>query len=418
MMTYTAEQIFILAKSRQVTELENITINTTFVETIGFIVHQLQTERGASCLYIASSGLRFAEQRADIISANNTIASRFNNDLMQYLEYQIDANAKQLTLISWTLVGFRQLLGLRKQVDTLQISFISCMQAYTRLINSLISLLFEIIDNSSNSKISKALASLYNLVLAKECAGQERAIGAFLIASGKQDASNHRRLIELIESQDRHFELFNQLADAEISVVWANHQGSQLQKTHSRLRSAIIAEEVIDDLNTKESDYWFEICTQRLSILWNIQCNLVEVVRKQLQVLVEHARLALEASNAALIDTDTDQLNKQTEFFDLTKPIERAFLFLAENNTETYPVKSISHLLQHQSQQIAEIESELSATKKALTERKNIERAKGLLMTKLAVNEVDAYQWMRKTAMDQNRKLIDVAENIIALHRA
>jgi len=38
-------------------------------------------------------------------------------------------------------------------------------------------------------------------------------------------------------------------------------------------------------------------------------------------------------------------------------------------------------------------------------------------MTKLSVDEVEAYKWMRKTAMDQNRKLIDVAENIIALHR-
>ena len=63
------------------------------------------------------------------------------------------------------------------------------------------------------------------------------------------------------------------------------------------------------------------------------------------------------------------------------------------------------------------MESELSETKKALVERKQIERAKGMLMSTMGLSEVEAYKIMRSTAMEQKRKMIDVAENILLQHR-
>jgi len=167
-------------------------------------------------------------------------------------------------------------------------------------------------------------------------------------------------------------------------------------------------------LNPQNSDIWFALCTERLGLIWDIQSKQVSTIREQLNVLVETAKGELERARDAISNT---AITTQTEFFDLSLPIDRAFLFLGESSDGSFPSKSVTHLLQYQSDQIAEIESELAETKKALSERKVIERAKGLLMTKLSVDEVEAYKWMRKTAMDQNRKLIDVAENIIALHR-
>ncbi|MBI1220011.1 MAG: ANTAR domain-containing protein [Rhodobacteraceae bacterium] len=53
--------------------------------------------------------------------------------------------------------------------------------------------------------------------------------------------------------------------------------------------------------------------------------------------------------------------------------------------------------------------SELAATKAALEERKVIDRAKGLLMRARGIDEDAAYALLRKTAMDQGRKISDVA---------
>ena len=58
---------------------------------------------------------------------------------------------------------------------------------------------------------------------------------------------------------------------------------------------------------------------------------------------------------------------------------------------------------------VAKMQSELDAAKQALTDRKTIDRAKGLLMRARKISEDEAYGLMRKTAMDQGRKVIDIA---------
>jgi two-component system, response regulator / RNA-binding antiterminator len=56
---------------------------------------------------------------------------------------------------------------------------------------------------------------------------------------------------------------------------------------------------------------------------------------------------------------------------------------------------------------------ELSETRRALEERKVIDRAKGILMRARGLGEEDAYALMRKTAMDQGRKVADVAQALV-----
>lgn len=60
-----------------------------------------------------------------------------------------------------------------------------------------------------------------------------------------------------------------------------------------------------------------------------------------------------------------------------------------------------------------QMRAELEATKRALEERKVIDRAKGILMKARGLDEEQAYGLMRKTAMSQGRKLVQVAEAIV-----
>ena len=64
-------------------------------------------------------------------------------------------------------------------------------------------------------------------------------------------------------------------------------------------------------------------------------------------------------------------------------------------------------------QLFARMRIELEATKAALAERKVIDRAKGLLMKARGLNEDEAYALLRKTAMDQSRKVADVARALV-----
>ena len=56
---------------------------------------------------------------------------------------------------------------------------------------------------------------------------------------------------------------------------------------------------------------------------------------------------------------------------------------------------------------------EVAETRRALEERKTIDRAKGILMRARKMTEEDAYALLRKTAMDQGRKLSDVAQALV-----
>ena len=59
------------------------------------------------------------------------------------------------------------------------------------------------------------------------------------------------------------------------------------------------------------------------------------------------------------------------------------------------------------------LNSELQQTKEKLSERKLIEKAKGILMQQKHLSEGDAYAQMRKSAMNQGQSIAELARRII-----
>jgi response regulator NasT len=60
-----------------------------------------------------------------------------------------------------------------------------------------------------------------------------------------------------------------------------------------------------------------------------------------------------------------------------------------------------------------ELRRELADARTELRDRKTIDRAKGLLMQRQGLSEKDAYEKLRKTAMDRGLKLGEVAQRIL-----
>ncbi|RTR22436.1 ANTAR domain-containing protein [Azospirillum griseum] len=61
------------------------------------------------------------------------------------------------------------------------------------------------------------------------------------------------------------------------------------------------------------------------------------------------------------------------------------------------------------------VNEELERSRAALNDRKVIERAKGLLMAHRDLTEDQAYKALRKMAMDQNKRLVEVAGAVLDL---
>lgn len=59
------------------------------------------------------------------------------------------------------------------------------------------------------------------------------------------------------------------------------------------------------------------------------------------------------------------------------------------------------------------LQGELDQAKSALEERKVIDRAKAILMKAKSISEEEAYALMRKTAMNENKKITEIAQSVI-----
>jgi len=60
------------------------------------------------------------------------------------------------------------------------------------------------------------------------------------------------------------------------------------------------------------------------------------------------------------------------------------------------------------------LHQEVAGLQQALEDRKLIERAKGVVMKYMALGEQEAYRRMRKMASGQNRKVVEVAQDVLA----
>jgi response regulator NasT len=76
-------------------------------------------------------------------------------------------------------------------------------------------------------------------------------------------------------------------------------------------------------------------------------------------------------------------------------------------------VKDILELCISRFNAVAHLQDELDRAKSALEERKTIDRAKGILMQAKGLSEEQAYALLRKTAMNEKRKIAEVAQAVI-----
>jgi response regulator NasT len=76
-------------------------------------------------------------------------------------------------------------------------------------------------------------------------------------------------------------------------------------------------------------------------------------------------------------------------------------------------VKPILDLAIRRFHAFAKLQGELNEARTELAERKTIDRAKAILMESRKLGEAEAYGLLRTTAMNQGRRIVDVAEALI-----
>jgi len=155
------------------------------------------------------------------------------------------------------------------------------------------------------------------------------------------------------------------------------------------------------------SQVWFDACSERMDRMKQVEEQLCERLGSTCAARMRHAEQEAQAVGALLQApaTPADPL----VFFTQEPPAPRAQPFGPQVD------RSILDLVQEQAQRLQTMASELDTARASLNERKLIERAKGLLMAHRHLSEAEAHKTMRQMAMNQGRRLVDVAEAVLAM---
>ena len=85
------------------------------------------------------------------------------------------------------------------------------------------------------------------------------------------------------------------------------------------------------------------------------------------------------------------------------------------SETERYLDRHLLPLVRQQAQQLETMAQQLASLQATLEERKIIDKAKALLIRHQGHSEEQAWQALRKMAMNQNKRMVDVASAMISV---
>lgn len=405
---HNAADYLIAARQAEALSLQHLLRMARMVVAISSLVHTLQRERGASGIFAGSAGSRFGSQRSRMLIDTDAELAGFNA-LLCTLEDEADimhAGSRLLSRMATAIHQLAQLDTFRSQVQALEVSLEQVNQFYTELIRALLAVVFEAADSAADPEITRALVALFHFMQGKELAGQERALGGMRLASGQFSNSLVERAGVLIDGQERCFDIFANFADDGSLQLWRRDVAACSLEEIRKLRSIICSPCRNQQRDAELSEEWFAVCTTRIDAMKQVEDALERNVEQTSEIRLAAAHQDLDRYRMDVLAIR--QLSGMPPLPDY-----------ADGSTVTAlpPAlgRSMIDLLQSQTQRLQSMQEELNQARTALEERKLLDRAKALLMKHRKLREDEAHALMRKMAMNQGRKLTDVALAVIAM---
>ncbi len=409
---------FLIAARRcEINELEQLTRTRALVNVIGRLVHALQRERGISNVFLASRGARFGAQLGQQVAECGQVEEelRASFDHLDTEAGHMSNGARLFSRIAFVLHGLDALPELRRSVAALEMTPAEATAEFIKLVSGLLAVVFEAADSATNPEISRLLVAMFNFMQGKEFAGQERAFGSAAFAAGRIDAPAQQQWLHLIQSQERCVQVFSDFSTPALREAWHTCQSPATLAELERLRR-IGCSASAATLDPNLSHVWFDCCTRRMDAMKSVEDQLAGELLELCGRKIAEARAELHDHQMILA-----ALSGQTSLAPPAGTTDRAAPAAAPSGTPAptpygpQVERSILDMVQDQASRLQAMSDELQTVRASLNERKLVERAKGLLMAHRKLSEEEAYKMLRQTAMNQNRRLTDVAEAVLAM---
>ncbi|RYX97366.1 MAG: ANTAR domain-containing protein [Comamonadaceae bacterium] len=408
---------FLIAARRcEINDLEQLTRTSALVNVIGRLVHALQKERGISNVFLASSGQRFAAQLPLQVQECREVEDelRASFDHLDTDDGHIGNGARLFSRIAFVLHGLEGLPRLRERIAALEMTPSEATAELIQLIAGLLAVVFEAADSATNPEISRLLVAMFNFMQGKEFAGQERAFGSAVFISGRADGKSQQQWLHLIQSQERCVQLFSDFSTPGLRELWQHGQSPAILADLERLRR-IACSVAAGALDPNLGKTWFDCCTRRIDAMKTVEDQLAADLLQLCEDKIIQARADLHDHQmilAALTAQATPAVHAPAGNVAPSATLAPAVTVAPYG---PHIERSILDMVQDQASRLQAMSDELETVRASLNERKLVERAKGLLMAHRKLSEEEAYKMLRQTAMNQNKRLTDVAEAVLAM---
>lgn len=401
-------QFLLAARQRELEELQHLVNTCGLVTAISQLVHELQKERGYSNIYLGQSHAG----QLETLESYSTNAIHCEQQLHQWLSTIFDGNgnARLFLHIAHALNALDELPGQRRQIRDLAISSQDNTANFTRLIGCLLAVVFEAADASLDSDITRALIAMFNFMQGKELTGQERAIGVAAFSAGFFNDDQKQQIQQLHEQQQRCFSLFDEHADAAAQQHWQQLQDSDTALHFRQLR--LIGQRTSAQANVESGldEVWFDICTQYINSLKDLEHLLAETLLQRCQYSIERASQAMN---------NRRELSRQLGNHAIHQPL---FFRVQSGTLDSLPPDGIGNRInrsllddmQSQSGRLQQLDQELQQTRRLLDERRRIEQAKHRLMKQLKLSEHEAHEHLLRHAMQSGKRLSRIVDEILS----
>ena len=404
------------AKHAELTELQRLAQSIALARSSAALVHELQRERGLSNLWVGQARTGQAAPESDL-QQQTRHTDRWVAQWLHESETLITAPsphaARLLGRVAYALQGLDALALLRSRVAAQALDTQGLSADYARLIASLLAVVFETADQASTPELLRPLLALFNLMQGKEWAGQERAAGAALFASARAQTHAQQHLGELIEAQQRSLQVFESFASAALLQLWHERQRAQPLSERNRLRRLLLQTPAGAALEAQLSAVWFACCSQCMDQMRPVEDRLTQDLVAQAEACMGRVQAEIgQLEQRQHPEAQTDGARGNT-FFEAIPPATQP----APQGLALGLEKSVLDLVQDQDLRLQSAAAELETLRASLNERKLIERAKGLLMAHQQLDEPAAHKALRELAMNQNKRMVDVAEAVLSMGR-
>lgn len=218
--------------------------------TMNTLVGTLQAERGASGVFLASSGERFAERLAQ---------------LRQQSDRQLQAfMALRLPQLQPLQQQLQQLSELRRQIDQLAMANTASAERYTALITAMIALNHQLEVDVQHREMTKQLATLNQFIEMKERAGRERAILGLVFSHGSFTGELLARFSNNLGAYNAYNENFLRMVTTAQQQQWQQVTQHNSFAEVAKLQQLAFNTALGAALNI-DGGQWFDISTSRLA---------------------------------------------------------------------------------------------------------------------------------------------------------